>query len=225
MTAVIWRAVAKDSLRRLSAVAGPAGVVIGRDHSGALASVRLLRVQPTRAAIVGGYWAARVMAFRCLGAGAAVEVVTAAPGRWSGLAESDGSGRFRVIQAGQWVEPWMPQGSARPVVQINDVGAGRAPDRPPLGPWHTSLTVLSSLTSNTAGALADAEIVMLQRLTAAEADACVSALRLPGDAVAKLQQLHDDMVVTVVAGEPRYLWWATTSIENDAFGPAHRDAG
>jgi type VII secretion protein EccE len=222
MTAAAWRAAPKDALRRLFAAAGPAGVVVGRDHPGTVAPVRLLRPQPTRVALVGGYWAARLVVLRCLAAGALVEVVTASPARWAGLAENAGVGaRFRLLQTGEIAPPLIPLGSARPVVQVND--GGRSMERPDLGAWHTSMTIVTTLTSNTAAALADANIVMLQRLSPQEADACVTALRLPPETATRLQQLHDDMVVVVTAGELHYLWWATTSVENDLLGAARRD--
>jgi type VII secretion protein EccE len=223
MTAASWRAAPKEGLRRLFAAAGPAGVVIGRDHPGAIAPARLLRSQPTRVALVGGYWAARLVVLRSLAVGAMVEVITADPTRWAGLADGAGAGsRFRITRTGELAPPLVPLGSARPVVQVND--AGRSMERPDLGGWHTSMTVVTTLTSNTAAAVADANIVLLQRLTPQEADACVAALRLPPDASTRLQQIHDDMVVAVVAGDMHFLWFATTSVENDLLGPARRDS-
>jgi type VII secretion protein EccE len=222
MTAASWRAAPKEGLRRLFAAAGPAGVIVGRDHPGAVAPVRLLRPQPTRVALVGGYWAARLVVLRSLAAGAMVEVITADPIRWAGLAEGAGAGsRFRITRTGELAPPLVPLGSARPVVQVND--GGRSMERPDLGAWHTSMTIVTTLTSNTAAALADANVVLLQRLTPQEADACVAALRLPPDASTKLQQIHDDMVVAVVAGDMHFLWFATTSVEGDLLGPARRD--
>jgi hypothetical protein len=108
------------------------------------------------------------------------------------------------------------------VVQVND--AGRSMERPDLGGWHTSMTIVTTLTSNTASALADANVVLLQRLTPQEADACVAALRLPPDASMRLQHIHDDMMVAVVAGDMHFLWFATSSVENDFLGPARRDS-
>jgi type VII secretion protein EccE len=222
MTAASWRAAPKEGLRRLFAAAGPAGVVIGRDHPGGIAPARLLRPQPTRVALVGGYWAARLVVLRSLAAGALVEVITADPNRWAGLADGAGVGsRLRVTRTGELAPPLVPLGSARPVVQVND--GGRSMERPDLGGWHTSMTIVTTLTSNTATALADANVVLLQRLTPQEADACVTALRLPPDASTKLQHIHDDMVVAVVAGDMHFLWFATTSVESGLLGPARRD--
>ena len=223
MTAATWRATPKAALRRLAATAGPAGVVIGRQHSGALSPVRLLRPQPTRAVIVGGYWAARLVVFRCLGIGALVEVTTASPARWAGLAESAGAAaRFRVVPAGQYVEPWVTPSATLPLIQVNDAG-GRGAEKPTLGPWHTSMTILPAVTAHTAPVLSDADVVLLQRLSAPEADVAVTALRLPTDALTKLTQIHDDMMVTIVVGEPRYIFIVTTPMENDLFGPPRRE--
>ena len=45
-SATAWHATAAPALKRLAASAGPTGVILGRDHSGALAPVRLLRAEP-----------------------------------------------------------------------------------------------------------------------------------------------------------------------------------
>lgn len=223
MTAATWRAAPKAALHRLSATAGPAGIILGRDHSGALAPVRLLRPEPTRVALVGGSWAARLLVFRCLAVGAVVEVTTVSLARWTALGESAGaSGRLTAIRPGDPHEPLSSRGSEQPVVHINDVGLGNPMDRPAVGAWHTWVTVLPVLTSHSAPVVADANVVLMQRLGPEEADICVSALRLQPDTAAKLQQLHDDMVVVVVAGEPRYLFFAVTSVENEILGPARR---
>ena len=68
-TALTWHATARRGLRRLTALAGPAGVVLGREHSGALAPIRLLRPDPTRvgSSVVRGLTA--LIVFRCLGVG------------------------------------------------------------------------------------------------------------------------------------------------------------
>jgi hypothetical protein len=223
MTAATWRAAPKTALNLLSATAGPAGVVVGRDHSGTIAPVRLLRPEATRVALVGGSWAARLLVFRCLAVGALVEVTTAAPPRWSALADAAGAGpRLTVLRAGEFREPPASMGSLQPLVHVNDVGLGRPVDRPALGPWHTSMTVLPVLTPHTAATVGEANVVLLQRLGPEEADICVSTLRLPGATSVKLQQMHDDMLVVVVAGVPRYLWFATTSVEHEILGPAQR---
>jgi len=222
MTAANWRAAPKEALGRLFAAGGPTGVVVGRDHPGAVAPVRLLRPQPTRVVLVGGYWAARLVVLRCLAAGAFVEVITAAPVRWSGLADNAGVGsRLRLLQTGELAPPLVPLGSLRPVLQVND--SGRPMEGADLGAWHTSMTVITSLTTHTAAGLTDANVVLLQRLSPQEADACVAALRLPPDMSAKLQHLHDDMVVAVTGAEVHYLWFATTSVEHELLGPARRD--
>jgi hypothetical protein len=224
MTAVMWRATPKNALRRLAVSAGPVGVVLGREHSGGLAAIRLLRPEPTRAVLVAGYWAAHVIAFRCLGAGAVVDITTTHPQRWMGLAQAAGQeAALRIVPAGQYAEPLPALGSTRPVLFIADVGPGRPAEQMALAPWQASLSVLPTLTSHSAPGLADADLVLLQRLLPAEADACVTALRMPADALEKLQQLHDEMIVSVIGGEPKYIFVATTAVEYEVFGPARRD--
>jgi hypothetical protein len=213
-----WRAARPAALRRLVGAAGPAGLIVGRDHAGALAPVRLLRAGPTRLAVVGGSWLAGLLAFRALGVGALLEVTTGNPAWWAGFAEAAGAtGQVAVVRSGE-PSP-VPPGLARPVVHLDDAGLGRAPTGEP---WHGWISVLTTLTGHNAHVTREADAVLVQRVTAEEADLCASTLRLPGDVAGKLQRLHDDMVVLLVGGQARYLWFATTAVETQLLGPARR---
>jgi hypothetical protein len=213
-----WRAAERGALRRLVAAAGPAGLVVGRDHAGALASVRLLRAEPTRLAVVGGSWLAGLLAFRALGLGAVLEVTTANPAWWSGFAEAAGAtAQVAVVRSGE-ASP-VPPNLTRPVVHLDDAGLGRPPGT---APWHGWVSVLPTLTAHNAHQAKDADAVLVQRVTDDEAELCASTLRLAGDVAAKLRHLHDDMVVLLVGSQPRWLWFATTPVEQQLLGVARR---
>jgi hypothetical protein len=238
-----WHAAPGSALRRLVATAGPAGLVLGRDHSGAFVPVRLLRPEPTHAVLVGGSWAARLLAFRCLGVGARVNVVTGGWSHWSGFGERAGApAHLSVMSVGPGFEAGRlgerraapieiptpggadePAGSTRPVVHIYDVGPSGPVDRPPLTTWHTQLVVLSQLSTHGGPALAEADIVLLQRLDAEEASLCESLLRLPPETADRLQQMHEDMLAVLAPGADNYLWFAPTPVEYEILGPPHRD--
>lgn len=207
---------------RLVALAGRCGVVLGRDDAGAPVIVRLLRPEPTRVALVGGWWSARLIAFRMLGVGARVVVRTTAPNMWAGLGEAAGAAdRVQLIAPGSAVELVGGAGNG-PVLQVDDVGLGGAPDRPNLGPWRTQLTLLPQLTSHGAQVLAEAQLVMVQRLGQPDAELATGVLRLPEQTAGLLQQMHDDMVAIVGGGADRYAWFAPSVVERQVLGPPRR---
>jgi hypothetical protein len=116
------------------------------------------------------------------------------------------------------------RGSLQPVLLVTDTGVGGASvERTTLSPWHTHVTVLPTLTMANSVSVSDAQVVLLQRLRPEEASICVAALRLPALTEHKLQQMHDEMFAVVISGVERYLWYATTSVEDEILGPPHRD--
>lgn len=216
---LVWHSSAPDGLRGFTATAGSAGIVMGRRHSGEAFPVRLLRPEPTRVALVGGAWLAWLVAFRCLGAGARVEVTTATRSRWSALGGLAGAGD-RLVIGGPNEDIRVSDGQSRPVVRIDDVGLG-APDHAG-APWETRLSVVPAVTETTAQLLAGANVVLLQRLSDDEAMICASSLHLPSTVETKLSQRHDDLLVVVVAGMARFVWYALTPTEEQLLGPPVR---
>jgi hypothetical protein len=217
-TALIWHAARPGGLRRLGITAGPAGVVLGRQHSGDLAPVRLFRPEPTRVTLVGGSWLAWLVVFRSLGVGAQVHVTTAAPARWSTVGSL--AGLPDLVTVGPTPSAATP-GIMRPRLWVNDVGIGAAGAT--VGPWETMLDVVPGMTPTTPAQLAEADVVLLQRLTPDDAGVCASTLRLAAGMETKLSQLHDDLVVVVVAGAVRFVNIAATSVEEELLGPPTRD--
>lgn len=221
-TALTWHSSAPGSLARLGATAGSAGIAIGRQHSGDLAPIRLFRPEPTRVAIVGNTWLPRLVVFRCLGAGARVEITTAAPVRWADMGEVAGAADRFVVGGAIGRASDVAAGNLQPVLLVNDVGLGVGTDGVEFGPWQTLLTVVPALTPTTAPLLAEANVVVLQRLGREEAEVCASTLHLSPDVETRLQRLHDDMVVVVISGLARFLWFATTATEEQLLGPPRR---
>jgi hypothetical protein len=217
-TALIWHAAQPGGLRRLGTTVGPAGVVLGRQHSGELAPVRLFRPEPTRVTLVSGSWLAWLVVFRSLGVGAQVHVTTAAPARWSTVGGLAGLPDLVTVGA---TPPTETPGSMRPRLWVNDVGLGA--ESAAVGPWETMLDVVPGMTPTAPNLLAEADVVLLQRLTPDDADVCASTLRLAAGMETKLSQLHDDLVVVVVAGAVRFVNVATTPTEEELLGPPRRD--
>jgi ESX secretion system protein EccE len=109
----------------------------------------------------------------------------------------------------------------RPRLWVNDVGLG-SEDNPP-GPWETALSVLPGITPTAPALLAEADVVLMQRLNAEDAEVCATVLRLPEGMETRLRQLHDGMLMTVVGGAPKFISLATTPIEEEILGPPRRD--
>ncbi len=223
--AATWHTAPAASLGRLAASAGPAGLIVGRNRTGAFVPVRLLRAEPTRVALIGGLWAARLLVFRCLGLGALVNVMTGNPSRWFGFDQMAGTpGRVHLNTFGPGsLGANSPAGSLQPIIHVYDIGPTTPAERPRLGPWQTHLTVLPRLQPNAAPIVTEANIVLLQRLTAQEATLCESILHQPEQTTTLLQRMHDDMVAIIAPGAEGYVWFAPTAVEYELFGPPFRD--
>jgi hypothetical protein len=221
VSTAIWHASTTPSLSRIAVAAGPAGVVLGREHSGALAPVRLFRPEPTRAVVIGGSWVANLVVFRCLGHGARVTVTTASPAFWNAFKQRAGAGDDLVVQPSGGVDltatgPSGPTGE--PHLHVVDVGP-TVPARAPAARWECQLTVVPNLTTAGLSPAAEADVVVATRLGSNDAELLASAARLGPADVTRLTQLHGDMFGLLASGSLRYLWFATTSIEEDLLGP------
>lgn len=223
MTAAPEHLFADEAAERLVVAAGPAGLVLGRDAAGETVRLRLFRPEPTRVAFIGGAWAAQLLVFRLLALGTRVAVRAAQPQRWTALDNTAGGVGDRVfpVRGDQPLE--LPADDMRPVLHLYDIGAGAAvPSRPALGPWQTQLTVLGKLTLTVSRPVAEADLVLLQRLTEPEAALATASLGLSRDTATLMQAMRDDMVAVVGGRADRYVWLSATSIEQRLFGAAQR---
>ncbi|BCB76264.1 hypothetical protein GCM10022251_25320 [Phytohabitans flavus] len=220
------RAVPAETLAHLAVGVEPSGVVLGRDSAGRAVLVRLFAREPMSVAFVGGWWAARLLLFRCLAHGAAVTVAArdprdpARPGsvadtaHWLTLDQAAGRGHVTLAAPGSEG----PQaGPARPLLRVHDLGpefpAGRLPR-----PWQTGLTVLPQVTPASVPLLAAADVLLVQRLPEPEAALLGSALGARADLVSRLPAMDDEMVAAFGAGSVRYAWLTPTPIERHLFG-------
>jgi hypothetical protein len=112
--------------------------------------------------------------------------------------------------------------AARPALVIYDIGPVVPPVPAPLAAWHTQLTVLRELTMDGAAAVQEANLVVLQRLQALEAQIAASVLRLTPQTSALLQVLEADMVALLGGGADRYVWLSQTRMEHAHTGPPRR---
>ncbi len=213
-----------SQLGGLALEAGHASLVLGRDHAGGLLAMQLFRPQPTVVTFVGGWWAARLLLFRCLGLGVQVAVRAgggmAATAQWTELDAAAGATGQRV-----WPMPtdplqWQPTEVNRLLLHLFDVGPAGPAARPVLSGWQTQLTVLEQALPVGAPAIAGADVVLAQRLPWEEAVVLASAIGHGEPTVTLLTSLEPDMVAVCARGYDTYAWLAPTSVERRLFGTA-----
>jgi hypothetical protein len=195
------------------------GLLLGRDGDRQPVSVRLFRPEPTRVALVGGPWACQLIMLRALALGARTVIHTTAPEWWDGFGEwaTGSKDRVAVIPVNQQVNALAS--AQEPVLLLYDAGLLGPSAQPTLGPWQTQMTVLRQLTSYGLPAVQEANLLITQRLAAAEAEVAASALRLNDRTSYLLQVLNEDMLALVAGGSDRYVWITPTKVEEQLGAP------
>jgi hypothetical protein len=189
------------------------GLVLGADRQQAPVTVRLFRPQPTRTTLVGRPDTGQLLAFRALGLGARVLVVSSDPTAWQPFAETAARhGDPAAVLAPD--QPWSLAGTAaRPVLVVHDLDTVSPGAMAPPGPWQAHVTILRHLVATGVAALQASDLVILQRLSPEAASLASRALHLPGSSTQFLQVMADSMVALVTHGTERYVWLSHTEIE------------
>ncbi|QSB07125.1 hypothetical protein [Natronoglycomyces albus] len=211
------------ALELMTSTSPPAGLVMGRDAEQLPVVAPFFRPEPTKVAMIGGVYLARLLVFRALALGARVAVCTVRPQEWNGLGEAatGRSDRLAVLQGDRPVTVEASQHS--PALYVYDVGERGTTTSPVLGPWRTQLTVLPRLTTYGDSSTSGAYMTVIQRLTQEEAGAARQLLRVNSEVLQWLQMLHDDMIALLRTGaSERYIWASPTSTESQMFGQAMR---
>lgn len=211
------------ALELMTSTSPPAGLVMGRDAEQEPVVAPFFRPEPTKVAMIGGVYLARLLVFRALALGARVAVCTVRPQEWNGLGEAatGRNDRLAVLQGDRPVTVEASQHS--PALYVYDVGERGTTTSPVLGPWRTQLTVLPRLTNYGDSSTSGAYMTVIQRLTQEEAGAARQLLRVNSEVLQWLQMLHDDMIALLRTGaSERYIWAAPTSTESQMFGQAMR---
>lgn len=211
------------ALELMTSTSPPAGLVMGRDAEQEPVVAPFFRPEPTKVAMIGGVYLARLLVFRALALGARVAVCTVRPQEWNGLGEAatGRNDRLAVLQGDRPVTVEASQHS--PALYVYDVGERGTTTSPVLGPWRTQLTVLPRLTNYGDSSTSGAYMTVIQRLTQEEAGAARQLLRVNSEVLQWLQMLHDDMIALLRTGaSERYIWAAPTSTESHMFGQAMR---
>jgi hypothetical protein len=227
------RVLAETTVSGLTVPVRPSGVLVGRDRDGRAVVLRLFGPRPLSVAFVGGWWGAQILLHRCLGHGAAVLVdapatgATADQATMAGLAHwvaidrvaavsGTAPGRVRPM-AGDPALAW-PATATQPLLRVHDVGPAGPAGRPALPAWHTQLTVLARLTSESLQLIAAADLVLVQRLEAPEAGLVGAALVLAPEVVAQFPAMDNETVAALRGQAVQYAWLTPTALERQAFG-------
>ena len=213
----------RDALGQLTVEAGPAGLLLGVDADRRPVRLRLLRPEPTRLTFVGGAWAARLLLFRLLALGARIAVRATEPQHWTALdALVGGVGRVWPV-APDPRQPEhafdLPADDTSPLVHL---GPGGVPARASLGPWQTQAILLGQITATATVALAESDVVLVQRIAEPDAVLAAATLGLSTAIAAGLRAAADDVVTVVSRGDAWPVWLHPTSVERHFFGPPSR---
>jgi hypothetical protein len=203
------------------------GIVLGSGLQGEPLTVSALRSAPTRIVLVGGLYLARQVALRAMAVGAWIVVATGRPAAWqllSKAAGSQGNGRpSPLVQIRRLSPVELPRPSEdAPLLVVHDGGPTPQDLFPPRSPWQTTVYVLPYLHPQ-AGAIANAaDMVLMQRLPAGQAELAARLWHLPPQMMRQLTTLKDDQVVALGRNLWRPLRLVTTAKEQQLLGPVRR---
>jgi hypothetical protein len=203
------------------------GMVLGQGMQGEPLTISALRPAPTRIVLVGGLYLALQTALRAMAVGAWVVVATGRPAKWQPLAKAAGTGPdgrpVPLVQIRRLSPVELPRPSEdSPLLVVHDGGPTPQELFPPRTPWQTTVYVLPYLHPQ-AGATANAaDLVLVQRLPAGQAQLASRIWRLPPPMVNQLTSLKDDQVVALGTNLWRPLRLVTTQLEQQLLGPVRR---
>ena len=193
----------------------PAGLLLGKDHTGTPVRLRLFRPKPTKIVLVDRWWVERILVFRSLALGARVVIHTPTPQQWQGFSEQATGAPDRLITAPQDQPVVVPSSALQPGLVVTE---GPPLELPSTGPWHTQLTVAPWFGDYLAQPILEADLVILRRLSSRELAIATSMLRIDRRDAAALQSTPDDGLVLYRPGMRRYVRLAPTSLEQQVFG-------
>ncbi|WP_019807047.1 hypothetical protein [Saccharomonospora halophila] len=203
------------------------GIVLGSGLQGEPLTVSALRSTPTRIVLVGGLYLSRQVALRAMAVGAWVVIATGRPAAWHVLPQAAGQQQngqpSPLVQIRRLSPVELPRPSEdAPLLVVHDGGPTPQDLFPPRSPWQTTIYVLPYLHPQ-AGALANAaDLVLMQRLPAGQAELAGRIWRLPPQMMRQLTTLKDDQVVALGRNLWRPLRLVTTPKEQQLLGPVRR---
>lgn len=219
--------VTPDLLDTISPSVDRGGMVLGCDARDEPLSVSVLRALPTRLVLVGGLYLARQVALRALATGAWVVIATGRPEAWRQLVRAAGEGPdgrpAPLVQLRQLAPLELPPASRdAPLLVVHDGGAVPRELFPPRCGWQTTLYVLPYLNPAAEDTAINADLVLLQRLPADQAELAARMWHLPAPMATQLASLTDDAVVALAPDLWLPLRLVTTPAEREILGAVRR---
>ncbi|GLY64810.1 hypothetical protein [Amycolatopsis taiwanensis] len=190
------------ALNLLQVSASSFGIGLGRDSNGVPIAVSLFRPEPVTVDLVGGAWAARLLAYRALRSGARLMVFSDQWAYWVQFGQSVTGRSDRVAVLAPDADAGVTASADAPVLCLHDTAP--APGQPQ--PWQTRLQLHRRVAPERVAAVRDADMLLMQRLTPNEAGLIAPVLGLPPQTVGQLQTLRDDMMALITQGGNRYVW-------------------
>jgi hypothetical protein len=217
-----WHSTSLAGVAKLGRPTSATGLLLGMDSLKRPVAVRFFRAEPTRVTLVGGVWAAQLLAMRALAMGANVAAMTIEPQVWAGFRERVISPTSRLVVL-QGEQSGRTAGTIRqPVLVIYDLDTSGPIAPLTIGPWQTHLVILRRLSVSGMTAVQQCDLLITQRLQPAEAENVQSVLRINNRDTGLLQHLEDEMLALIGGGADRYVWLRQTSVERQVLGPACR---
>ncbi|MDQ0376153.1 hypothetical protein [Amycolatopsis thermophila] len=202
------------ALELLQVSASSVGLPLGRDQNGFPVALTLFRPEPVSVSLIGGAWAARLMAFRALRAGARLLVFSQHPSDWVQLGQSATGRTDRVAVVAPGSPPAVSASADAPVLCLHD--APQTQSEPEA--WQTRVLLHRRLTPERIGAVPGSDLVLMQRLTPNEASLLAPALRLTQRTSQQLQMLRDDMLAVLAGETNHYVWVDPGPVERERLG-------
>jgi type VII secretion protein EccE len=197
----------------------PAGLMIGRNQSGGPVLIRLFRPEPTRALLVGGLPGAQLLVFRAMAIGARVLIRTTRPHAWEPFVRgaANPGEAITILPAGRPFDA--PAGSVRqPTLTVLDTGSAPGGPEPARDAgWQTTLVVRDEFGASDLPHATEADVVVLQRLTPAEATLLGGTLGL-GETSSYFPRMRTDMVAVINRRAVRWAVFSQTPIEQSLIG-------
>ncbi len=200
---------------------GGSGLVVGRNRQKQPVTLRLFRPSPTRALVIGGVGCAQLLAFRSLAIGAHLFIQTAREQVWDAFLRRCGVGREVAAFLPPDASPPVTATATAPHLVIVDAGATVGPPPSGGGAWQATLVVRDDLASWDEALLQQSDVVLLQRLTAAESALAASTLGIR-QAQTYLPQLPGEMVGIVSRARLQWVMLSTTPTEQGLLGSVAR---
>ncbi len=211
-----------DQLGSIGLPVGDDGVVIGVDEHNHPAVLGLNRPTPLEVVLVGGLWAAQVIALRATATGARVAVETGRPQVWTTLAQAAGGGQQCVTLHDVGRIPPLGPSVGSPVVVVRDAGIRPPRGRVSAAPWQSVLTVLPYLGPTAPRFLENASLVGVQRVSPDEARLIARIMTLPARDADTLPGLGDQFTLWCTRTHRQLVMTQPTDAESGLLGVARR---